>query len=150
MKKNKLFLAGMLGVVLAFTACKKESAADVYTEEEKSEIAENVVDPASAPILTLQENNFDFGDVKMNEAKEHYFVISNDGKSPLVIKDAKATCGCTVPEIPQQPIPVGGKDSIKVQFTAGTVAGKTQKTVTMTTNTVGGQEQFTISANVVQ
>lgn len=148
--KNKLILSGLLGVAIAFTACKKESATDLYTEEETAAMAEAVVDPANAPILTLQENNFDFGDVKMNEKKDHYFVISNDGNSPLIIKDASATCGCTVPEIPKNPIPVGGQDSIRVEFTAGTVAGPTKKTVTMNTNTATGQERFTISANVVQ
>lgn len=148
--KHNVILVGILGVILGFTACKKESATDLYTEEEQAAIAEAVVDPANAPILTLKESNFDFGDVKMNEKKEHYFVISNDGKSPLIIKDASATCGCTVPEIPSKPIPVGGQDSIKVEFTAGSVAGKTQKTVTMNTNTATGQETFTISANVVE
>ena len=150
MKKNRLFLLGALAITTAFTACKKESATDVYTEQEKTEIAENVVDPENAPVLVLSESNFNYGDVKINESKDHYFVITNEGKSPLVIKDARATCGCTVPEWPKEPIPAGGKDSIKVQFTAGTVLGNTQKKVSLTTNTAQGLEEFTISANVVE
>lgn len=149
MKKNRLFLLGALAITTAFTACKKESATDVYTEQEKQKLPK-CGGSRNAPVLVLSESNFNYGDVKMNESKDHYFVITNEGKSPLVIKDARATCGCTVPEWPKEPIPAGGKDSIKVQFTAGTVLGNTQKKVSLTTNTAQGLEEFTISANVVE
>lgn len=147
MKKN-VWLTGVFAIVLATTACKKESATELYSEDEKTEQAANVVDPATAPVLALDESNHNFGDVKANEAVETYIKFKNEGQSPLVIRDASATCGCTVPEFPKTPIAIGATDSIKVVYTAGNQNGKQQKTVTLVTNTVKGREQFDISANV--
>lgn len=146
--KAKLFILGAAALVMATTACKKESATDLYSEEEIAEQANNVVDPATAPVMALAEATHDFGDVKANEKVQAYVKFTNNGKSPLIIQDASATCGCTVPEFPKTPIAVGATDSIKVEYTAGNMNGKQQKTVTLVTNTANGTEQFNITANV--
>lgn len=44
------------------------------------------------------------------------FIFSNKGKTPLVIYDVKASCGCTVPTWPKAPIKPDGKSLIKVDF----------------------------------
>ena len=147
--KTKVFILGAFALAFATTSCKKESAKDLYTEEEITEQASNVVDPATAPVMKLAEASHDFGDVKANEKVQAYVKFTNEGKSPLIIQDASASCGCTVPEFPKNPIPVGATDSIKVEYTAGNMNGKQQKTVTLKTNTLNGAEQFNITANVV-
>ena len=147
--KNKLFILGAFALTFAVSSCGEKKASDNFTAEESAQQAENVVDPATAPVLTLAEANHDFGDVKANDKVETYVKFKNDGKSPLVIRDASATCGCTVPEFPSTPIAVGATDSIKVVYTAGNMNGKQQKTVTLVTNTTNGHEKFDISANVV-
>lgn len=147
--KTKVFILGAFALAFATTSCKKESAKDLYTEDEIAEQATNVVDPATAPVMKLAEASHDFGDVKANEKVQAYVKFTNEGKSPLIIQDASASCGCTVPEFPKNPIPVGATDSIKVEYTAGNMNGKQQKTVTLKTNTVNGAEQFNITANVV-
>ena len=146
--KTKGFILGAFAILFATTSCEKQKATDLYTEEEVSQQAENVVDPATAPVMKLAEASHDFGDVKANEKVETYVKFTNEGKSPLIIKDASATCGCTVPEFPKTPIAVGATDSIKVEYTAGNINGKQLKTVTLITNTVNGTEQFDITANV--
>lgn len=146
--KTNVFVLGAFAL-LTLASCKKESATDLYTEEEKTEQASNVVDPAQAPVMKLAELTHDFGDVKANEKVQAYVKFTNDGKGPLIIQDASATCGCTVPEFPKTPIAVGATDSIKVEYTAGNMNGKQQKTVTLVTNTANGSEQFNITANVV-
>lgn len=147
--KNKLFILGAFALAFATTSCEKESAKDLYTEDEIAEQASNVVDPTTAPVMKLAEATHDFGDVKANEKVQTYIKFINEGKSPLIIQDASATCGCTVPEFPKNPIAVGAMDSIKVEYTAGNMNGKQQKTVTLKTNTANGAEQFNITANVV-
>jgi len=147
--KTKVFILGAFALAFATTSCKKESAKDLYSEEEITEQASNVVDPATAPVMKLAEASHDFGDVKANEKVQAYVKFTNEGKSPLIIQDASATCGCTVPEFPKTPIAAGATDSIKVEYTAGNMNGKQQKTVTLKTNTVNGVEQFNITANVV-
>jgi len=147
--KSKLFILGAFTLSFAISSCGEKKASDNFTAEETAQQAENVVDPATAPVLTLAEANHDFGDVQANNKVETYIKFKNDGKSPLVIRDASATCGCTVPEFPSTPIAVGATDSIKVVYTAGNMNGKQQKTVTLVTNTTNGHEKFDISANVV-
>lgn len=147
--KSKLFILGAFALSFAISSCGEKKASDNFTAEESAQQAENVVDPATAPVLTLAEANHNFGDVQANNKVETYIKFKNDGKSPLVIRDASATCGCTVPEFPSTPIAVGATDSIKVVYTAGNMNGKQQKTVTLVTNTVNGHENFDISANVI-
>lgn len=147
--KRKGIILGVFALLFATTSCKKESATDLYSEEEVAQQAENVVDPATAPVMKLAEVSHDFGDVKANEKVQAYIKFTNEGKSPLIIQDASATCGCTVPEFPKTPIAVGATDSIKVEYTAGNINGKQMKTVTLVTNTVNGTEQFNITANVI-
>ncbi|MGV0756424.1 DUF1573 domain-containing protein [Empedobacter brevis] len=147
--KSKLFILGAFALSFAISSCGEKKASDNFTAEETAQQAENVVDPAKAPVLTLAEANHNFGDVQANNKVETYIKFKNDGKSPLVIRDASATCGCTVPEFPSTPIAVGATDSIKVVYTAGNMNGKQQKTVTLVTNTANGHEKFDISANVV-
>jgi len=146
--KTKVFLLGAMAFAFATTSCNEKKATDLYTEQEVAEQAAAVVDPTTAPIMKLAEASHDFGDVKANEKVQAYVKFTNDGKSPLIIQDASATCGCTVPEFPKTPIAVGATDSIKVEYTAGNMNGKQQKTVTLVTNTANGSEQFNITANV--
>ena len=146
--KTKGIILGAFALLFAVASCKEEKATDLYSEDEIAQQAENVVDPATAPVMKLAEATHDFGDVKANEKVQTYVKFTNEGKSPLIIQDASATCGCTVPEFPKTPIAVGATDSIKVEYTAGNINGKQMKTVTLVTNTVNGTEQFNITANV--
>ena len=68
------------------------------------------------PIIAFEEKLHDFGTIKDGDVVEHIFTFVNDGEAPLIISDAKATCGCTVPEWPRQPIAVGETGEIKVRF----------------------------------
>lgn len=147
--KTNVFILGAFALLFTATSCKKESATDLYSEEEITEQASNVIDPATAPVMALAEASHDFGDVKANEKVQAFVKFTNNGKSPLIIQEASASCGCTVPEFPKTPIAVGATDSIKVEYTAGNMNGKQQKTVTLKTNTANGTEQFNITANVI-
>ena len=53
---------------------------------------------------------------------------------PLIIKDAKSTCGCTVPSFPKEPIAPGKKGQIKVQYNMN--PGPISKTITIESNAV--------------
>ena len=61
------------------------------------------------------------------------FVFTNNGSEPLVIKNAKGSCGCTVPTWPRDPIAPGVTEKIKVKYATNRV-GKFTKTITLTTN----------------
>ena len=57
------------------------------------------------------------------------------GDKPLVITQAVASCGCTVPTYTKQPIQPGEKGELKVTYNgAGKFPGKFKKSITVRTN----------------
>ena len=79
---------------------------------------------------------------------KYVFKFVNTGKEPLMISDAKGSCGCTVPEYPKEPIAPGATGEIKVVYKPGAQQGSQTKTVTVTANTDPPQTLLNISADV--
>ena len=102
------------------------------------------------PAFQFGEELHDFGTIKDGDVVEHTFQFINTGEAPLIISDAKATCGCTVPEWPKEPIPVGAAGEIKVRFNSKNKPGIQNKTVTLTANTWPATTRVRIKANVVK
>ena len=144
--KKILVLAGL--VAFSFTSCKENVANKI--KKENLEIAKErdskISDGASE--ITFSRNEHDFGTINEGDIVETTFDFTNTGKSELIITNAKATCGCTVPEWPKQPISVGESGQIKVKFNSAGKPNKQSKTVTLTTNTEKGKETVLIKAQV--
>jgi len=87
------------------------------------------------PIIVFEETEHDFGKLAKDEIVEHVFKFKNEGKSPLIIADAIASCGCTVPEIPKEPIQPGKEGEIKVVFNSAYKIGEVTKTIKVSANT---------------
>ena len=60
----------------------------------------------------------DFGKIKQAVPAVYYFEITNKSAKPLVIENAHATCGCTVPEYQKDPILPGKTTNVKVEYNA--------------------------------
>jgi Protein of unknown function (DUF1573) len=91
----------------------------------------------------------DWGSATVGDKITHIYKFTNTGTEPLVILDAKASCGCTVPERPQAPIAPGKTSEIKVVFDSnGKPAGQTAKTVTVTANTDPGTMVLTLKGEL--
>jgi hypothetical protein len=65
---------------------------------------------------------------------KHSYHFRNAGKAPLLISRAEASCGCTVPSFPKDPIPPGGEGDIMVQFDSHNKSGHQQKNVLIWSN----------------
>ena len=89
-----------------------------------------------------------FGDIEQNTTNPKTFTFTNTGSEPLIISDAKGSCGCTVPEYPKQPIQPGESGEIKVVYSPGTQVNAQTKTVTITANTEPSTTVLRITANV--
>jgi hypothetical protein len=83
--------------------------------------------------IQWKSTEFDFGQIKQNVPVTAEFMFTNTGSSPLIVKSAVGSCGCTVAEFPKQPIPAGKSGIIKATFNAANV-GTFTKTVTVETN----------------
>lgn len=132
-----LFAAGLL-----FAACnqsgKSGEAADGQ-DTSVSTVTVTKVDSANAPIMKFETESYNFGKVASGDKVEYEYKFTNTGKSPLVIAEATATCGCTVPEWPKKPVLPGESNSIKVSFDTNNKTGMQDKLITVTANTVPAQ-----------
>jgi Protein of unknown function (DUF1573) len=84
--------------------------------------------------VQLIDSVYDFGTIKEGEKTEFSFRFKNTGKNPLVIINATASCGCTVPEKPEQPIKPGEIGFIKAVFNSKGKVGPNNKSITVTSN----------------
>ena len=111
MKKLTLFtLMLMMGIFVAFAQGKAE--------------------------LKFEKTTHDFGTFSEEDPVVTYiFKFTNKGDAPLVIHQAVASCGCTVPEYTKEPIKPGAKGEIKVTYNgAGRFPGQFRKTITIHSN----------------
>lgn len=101
------------------------------------------------PVMTFDELEHDFGTIKKGTAQETVFRFTNTGDSPLIISDAKSSCGCTVPEVPEAPIAPGETGELLVKFN-GSGYNAITKTITVTANTEETTQQLKIKAFIVE
>ncbi|HFC00498.1 MAG TPA: DUF1573 domain-containing protein [Phaeodactylibacter sp.] len=131
-------------VALLFS-CNETSTSERVVEEIKADDVANIIrNPVSAvepinpdfvPEMTFEEVLYDFGKVKEGKKVTHVFKFTNTGKVPLLIGDARSTCGCTIPTFPKKPIKPGEKGEIKVVFNSSHLPGSQTKPITISANT---------------
>jgi len=72
--------------------------------------------PSDRPALSVSPAVLDFGKVRPTDSPVRLaFDICNDGRESIVVTEIVSGCGCTIVDIPKEPIPVGGKVSVTVQ-----------------------------------
>ncbi|MDG2193856.1 MAG: DUF1573 domain-containing protein [Polaribacter sp.] len=149
---KKTIVLSLLVVSLAFTACKPESAANKVNKEKLVEAQKRDLKTSiGAPVLKFDNADYNFGTVVEGAIVERTFVVTNTGKSPLLITDAITTCGCTVPSWPKDtPIAPGDSVDILVKFNTAGKVGIQSKTVTLFTNTVIGREAVRLKGSVTK
>ena len=99
--------------------------------------------------ITFENTEHDFGTITQGDKVTYDFKFKNTGKSELLIKDAKGSCGCTVPEYPKDPISPGQEDIIKVSFNSAGKIGDQIKSVTLFCNIPEGVKVLHIKSNIV-
>jgi hypothetical protein len=104
----------------------------------------------SGPKTAIQFAGYDhsFGSINQDTENKHVFKFTNNGDEPLVIENAKGSCGCTVPNYPKHPIMPGKVGEIEVIYRPAKQKGPQQKTITVTANTDPANTILKISADV--
>jgi len=102
-----------------------KKAPQKVVEKEENKIADATIDFESKVV--------DYGLIENKSDGARKFVFTNNGKEPLIIKNAKGSCGCTVPTWPREPIAPGATAEIGVKYDTKRI-GKFTKTITLTTN----------------
>ena len=86
--------------------------------------------------ITFEKTTHNFGTFSENNPKVTCkFKFTNTGDGPLVIHQAIASCGCTVPQYPKEPIMPGKSGEITITYNgAGKFPGHFRKSITLRTN----------------
>ena len=133
---KKLFVT--LLAIIAFVAVNAQNTTTLTT-----------TDNANAPVITFDKKIHDFGKIQLNGKALVEFKFTNTGKMPLIISGCRASCGCTTPDCPVNPIDPGKTGIIKVEYTTTSRPGGFTKNVTITSNASNATEILTIKGEVV-
>jgi len=88
---------------------------------------------SKGPQIEFKSETIDYGKVKKSEDNGiRIFEFTNIGDEPLIINDAKSSCGCTVPEKPKEPIMPGKTGEIQVKYNMN--PGMINKAITVESN----------------
>ena len=101
----------------------------------------------NGPKMEFETSVMDYGLIEHNSDGKREFVLTNTGNTPLIISNAKGSCGCTVPTWPKAPIAPGESASIGVKYDTKRI-GKFTKTITLTTNAPEKTKILTIKGEV--
>lgn len=105
---------------------------------------------ANLTTMDISPKVFDFGNIAKEKPVTTYFTITNTGDKPLIINETKASCGCTVPEKPEEPIMPGEDYKLEVTFTSNPSQAGTSinKTITVSGNVPETNQVVNIKGNV--
>ncbi len=93
--------------------------------------AEQLLNP---PVIDFETTSFEFDTVPEGEVVIHEFTFTNTGKSDLIIRKTRSSCGCTAVSLSNKPIKPGESSSIKLNFNTSHKPNYQTKTVTVITN----------------
>jgi Protein of unknown function (DUF1573) len=99
-------------------------------------------------VIKMNTEKHDFGKIKQGVAVTFTFEIKNISNKPVVVESTSASCGCTTPEKPEQPIMPGETGKIKVQYN-GSGMGVITKDVYIKLAGIEQQKVVKIVAEVV-
>jgi Protein of unknown function (DUF1573) len=136
MKKYFLFFLIPAALLSCDVKRKDKIADDSKTDSLKLVLQKQVEDNAMKNTSTVQiiDSVYNFGTITEGEKVEYSYRFKNTGTNPLVIFNATASCGCTVPEKPEKPILPGETGFIKVVFNSSGKRGHNEKDVNITSN----------------
>ena len=131
-------------ILLSAIAIAFVSISNAQTDSKVAPASTTTIAPAATATPAVENKNqaeikfeameFNFGTIKQGDKVEHSFTFVNSGKEPLIITDARGSCGCTVPVWTKEPIRKGEKGTIDITFNSAGKMGMQDKTVTITSN----------------
>lgn len=105
---------------------------------------------AQQPVLTFEKTSHDFGEINEDDGRvTTVFTFKNEGMAPLVLSNVRASCGCTTPKWPRQPIEPGQTGEITVTYNPKGRPGQFSKTITITSNATEATQRIYIKGKVI-
>ena len=99
------------------------------------------------PVFQFVTETINYGKVAQGSDGKRIFEFTNTGKSPLIITRVQASCGCTVPKKPNDPIMPGEKGMIEVSYDTKRLGGFS-KAITIFSNAKNERKMIKIRGYV--
>ena len=138
----------LLFVLLIATCCSALVAQ--HPAEPSAEKKSAAVDNPNAPTLIFGEETYSFGEIPEGPQVTHEFKFTNTGKEPLVLGNVRASCGCTTPSWPKEPILPGKDAAILVTYNTQGRVGAFTKSITITSNAASATKVIYIKGEVIK
>jgi Protein of unknown function (DUF1573) len=126
----KKLLTGIAVVAVLFSC-------NIRNEKYKTDLQKAVNEKmqfSDTTTVAMIDSIYDFGKVTDGENVVFSYRFKNTGNKPLIISSATASCGCTVPEKPEEPVKPGATGYLKVVFNSKGRVGQVHKEVTVVSN----------------
>lgn len=143
----KLLLTIPLAFIL-FVGCTKKTDTETAVETETASDTSKLEINTSYSNILFEETSYEFGKIKQGEVIAHTFIFKNDSKEPLIVSNASASCGCTIPVWPKDAINPGESGKIEVQFNSTGKSGIQNKTIAITANTMPSTTTLVLKGEV--
>ena len=145
---KKLVCFTMIALLLAsFSLQAQDTSKKPQDATKKEQNATKKGKKAKVAEITFESLEHDYGNIYKGDNGECEFVFKNTGKAPLQITNARASCGCTVPSWPREPIAPGKKSVIKVKYDTNRL-GTINKSITVTSNAVNNSVVLHIKGSI--
>lgn len=141
---KKLILSLLL--IISFTVVNAQRIEDTKPVNQEA-IEKEKVNKTTDATIDFESKVIDYGLIENKSDGARKFIFKNNGTEPLIIKNAKGSCGCTVPTWPREPIAPGSTGEIGVKYDTKRT-GKFTKTITLTTNAGKAPVILTIKGEV--
>ena len=121
----------------AIIALNKNTPEVTVAPKPKAVVDDITAGSANQPLtsVSFKDSILHKGKMKEGEILNIEFEFTNTGTEMLIIKNVTASCGCTIPEKPEEPIAPGNTGKIKATFDSRGRAGMNQKVITVVANT---------------
>jgi hypothetical protein len=125
------------------------------TKEEAARDSLNKVAMADTSNYTtlqwIDSTTQNLGNIKEGSIVEISWKFKNTGDKPLIVSDARGTCGCTIADKPKEPIGPGQEGTIKARFNSQGQGPEAHKTVSVDANTKGQTQHYlTFTAHITK
>jgi hypothetical protein len=147
----------LLCLLLLINSCAENKNTEPLVIEEEGKIPVSVINnPRTSDNLradaigelVFTDTLHEFFNVKEGDIVAFDFEYTNVGKKDVIITEAIASCGCTVPEFKREPIKPGEKGNITVKFNSAQKKGANYKNIKIKSNANPGEQIISIKAMV--
>jgi hypothetical protein len=143
--KKSLTLISLLLTTISFVfaqATQKSKSAVTPAKKEATAATPAKTPLKEGPQMEFKFTEHNFGELPEGPKASVDFVFTNTGNKPLILTDVKASCGCTTPDWPKEPILPGQTSKIKVEYNTQGRPGEFTKSITITSNIDDGQPRM--------